>query len=123
MVLLPVCVTAQDGRQRDYKTIVADGLAQLPISDPQKRNIVMAELANAGAKGVEMMAKMLVPADKGKNAIIEYAISGVVGYVTAAGNEQQRKAICEGLTASIDLCTDNANRVFLLSQLQYCSIY
>lgn len=121
MVLLPVCVTAQDGRQRDYKTIVADGLAQLPISDPQKRNIVMAELANAGAKGVEMMAKMLVPADKGKNAIIEYAISGVVGYVTAAGNEQQRKAICEGLTASIDLCTDNANRVFLLSQLQYCS--
>lgn len=121
MALLPMCIMAQDGRQRDYKTIIVDGLAQLPISNPQKRNKVMAELTDTGAKGIEMLAKMLVPAEKGKNAIVEYAISGVVGYVTIAGNDKQRKNIREGLATSIDFCTDNANRTFLLSQLQYCS--
>lgn len=111
----------QDGRQRDLQTIVADGLAQLPISNPQKRNKVMAELANTGSKGIEMMANMLVPADKGKNATVEYAISGTVGYVTVSGNEQQRKNIRKGLVTSVDVCTDDANRAFLLSQLQLCS--
>ena len=121
MLLLPICVSAQDGRQRDYRTIVADGLAQLPISETEKRNKVMAELMNTGEKGMEMMAGMLVPAEKGKNAIVEYAISGVVGYVTAAGNIEQREAIRKGLISSVDVCKDNDNRAFLLSQLQLCS--
>lgn len=121
VALLPVCVFAQDGRQRDYQTIVADGLAQLPISEPEKREKVMAELTHTGTQGMEMIAGMLVPADKGKNATVEYAISGIVNYVTVAGNEEQRKAIRKGLTTSIDVCTDPANRAFLLSQLQLCA--
>lgn len=121
LALQPMYAIAQDGRQRDYKTIVADGLAQLPLSSSQKRDKVMAELAGTGTKGIEMLSQMLVPADKGKNAVVEYAINGIVGYVTSSGNEQQRKDIRKGLITSIDLCTDNANRAFLFSQLQYCS--
>lgn len=121
MLVLPLCVHAQDGRQRDYQTIVADGLAQLPISETEKRNQVMAELTNTGTKGMEMMADMLVPADKGKNARVEYAISGVVDYVTINGNKEQKEAVRRGLILSIDKCKDNANRAFLLSKLQQCS--
>lgn len=112
---------AQDGRQRDYQTIVADGLAQLPISDTQKRNKVMAELTETGSKGIEMIAGMLVPADKGKNSVAEYAISGIVGYTTASASPQQHDAIRKGLANAIAACTDNANRAFLLSQLQLCA--
>lgn len=121
IALLPVYGLAQDGRHRDYKTIVADGLAQLPIADPQKRNQVMSEMANTGAKGMELMASMLVPADKGKNAVTEYGISGVVEFVTLKENEGLRTAIREGLVNSIEACKDNANRAFLFSQLQLCS--
>lgn len=32
-----------------------------------------------------MIAAMLVPADKGKNATFEYALNGVVAYVTDPG--------------------------------------
>lgn len=112
---------AQDGRQRDYQTIVADGLAQLPISDTSKRNKVMAELTGTGSKGIEMIADMLVPADKGKNSIAEYAISGIVGYITASATPQQHEAVRKGLANAIAACTDNANRAFLLSQLQLCA--
>lgn len=121
-VLLPINIFAQDGRQRDYQTIVVDGLAQLPISDSDKRNLVMAELTSTGIPGVEMMAKMLAPAAEGKNAVVEYAISGVTNYVTAFGNKAQRESIRKGLSNSIAFCTDNTNRAFLLSQLQLCAL-
>ena len=52
LALLPMFVSAQDGRQRDFQTIVADGLAQLPISNAQTRDKVMAELTNTGTNGM-----------------------------------------------------------------------
>ena len=71
--LLPAGAAAQqpDARQRTTETIVADGLAQLPAADAKVFNQVMGELAATGSKGVEMIAAMLVPADKGKNATFE----------------------------------------------------
>ena len=75
--LLPAGAAAQqsDARQRTTETIVADGLAQLPAADAKVFNQVMGELAATGSKGVEMIAAMLVPADKGKNATFEYALT------------------------------------------------
>lgn len=121
-VLIPASIFAQDSRQRDFQTVVADGLAQLPISDSSKRNQVMAELTSTGAPGIEMIAKMLVPASEGKNAVTEYAINGIVCYVTAFGSMEQRESIRKGLANSIDLCPDSANRAFLLSQLQLFAV-
>ena len=69
--------------RRTTETIVARRiLAQLPAADAKVFNQVMGELAATGSKGVEMIAAMLVPADKGKNATFEYALNGVVAYVT-----------------------------------------
>ena len=121
--LLPAGAAAQqsDARQRTTETIVADGLAQLPAADAKVFNQVMGELAATGSKGVEMIAAMLVPADKGKNATFEYALNGVVAYVTDPAHEALRDDVRKGLLAAIDRCGDDANRAFLFSQLKFCS--
>ena len=116
--LLPAGAAAQqsDARQRTTETIVADGLAQLPAADAKVFNQVMGELAATGSKGVEMIAAMLVPADKGKNATFEYALNGVVAYVTDPAHEALRDDVRKGLLAAIDRCGDDANRAFLFSK-------
>lgn len=111
-------VSAQDSRNRAMSTIVADGLAQLPAQDNKTYNQVIGELANTGAEGMQMIIDMMVPADKGKNATFEYAIDGIVSYVTAPQNENLRAAVRKGLLAGLEKCSDNTNKAFLLSQLQ-----
>ena len=110
-----------DNRQRAISTIVADGLAQLPAQKPDVYNKVIGELAGTGTEGIQMIINMLTPADKGKNATFEYAINGIVNYVTLKENAGLKDAIRKGLTEGLAKCTDNANRAFLLSQLQKCA--
>lgn len=81
----------------------------------------MGELAATGSAGVEMIAGMLTPADKGKNATLEYALNGITAYATAPGNEALCADVRKGLVRAIERCADNANRAFLFSQLQLCS--
>ena len=123
IALLPAGVAAQqlDARQRNAETVVADGLAQLPAATPAVFNEVMGELAATGSAGVEMIAGMLTPADKGKNATLEYALNGITAYATASGNEALCADVRKGLVRAIERCADNANRAFLFSQLQLCS--
>ncbi|MDE7443080.1 MAG: DUF1080 domain-containing protein, partial [Muribaculaceae bacterium] len=117
---MPLAVMAQDARGRVTSTIVADALAQLPGQKQKNYNNARADLASTGTEGVVQLAGMLVPADKGKNATVEYALYGLTAYVMAPGHEAERDAVREGLKASIDNCTDNPNRAFLLTLLQNC---
>ena len=119
--LMPFAAGAQDARQRTAETIVADALAQLPAQTPKAFDSLMQELAATGADGIRMMAAMLVPAAEGKNAPVEYAINGVVSYVTAAGREELVREIRAGLTDAVAASTDKPNQAFLLSQLQLCA--
>ena len=88
--LLPWSVVAQDARMRTSETIVADALNQLPASDKKVFDEVMGELASTGAEGIAQVAGMLVPASEGKNAIVEYALNGVVAYATTPGKDAER---------------------------------
>ena len=109
LALVPFAGGAQDARQRTAATIVADGLNQLPAQNPKAFDAVMQELAATGAEGIRMIAGMLVPAAQGKNAAVEYALNGVVSYVTAAGREELAKEVRAGLAAAVDACTDKPN--------------
>ena len=123
-LLLPLVLGAQelrDDRQRTTSTIIADALAQLPAQTPELYDELMKELAATGAAGIREMAGMLVPAAKGPNAPVEYALSGVVHYVTASGREAARTELRRGLAESVAACTDKPNQAFLLSLLQICS--
>ena len=119
--LVPFVAGAQDARQRTAETIVADGLAQLPAQTPKAFDALMQELAATGADGIRMMAGMLVPASEGKNATLEYALSGVVNYVSAEGREQLADGVRAGLADAVAACTDKPNQAFLLSLLQLCA--
>ncbi len=117
--LAPFVVNAQlDSRQRTPETVVADALAQLPAETPREYNQIMKELAFTGSEGVEMLAAMLVPASEGQNAKVEYALNGMVDFVTAKGMEANAVEVKKGLKAALDKCTDNANKAFLMTLLQ-----
>lgn len=120
-VVAGVTAAPLDERQRTVETVIADCLAQLPVSTAKEYDKIMGELAATGAEGIEALADMLVPAAKGKNAPVEYAINGTATFVTKSGQEALRKGVCEGLLAALARCTDDANRAFLLAQLQICA--
>ena len=120
--LLPWSVVAQDARMRTSETIVADALNQLPASDKKVFDEVMGELASTGAEGIAQVAGMLVPASEGKNAIVEYALNGVVAYATTPGKDAERTAVRKGLVQALDACKDNPNKAFLLTLLRMCGV-
>ena len=121
LALVPFAAGAQDARQRTAETIVADALAQLPAQTPKAFDSLMQELAATGADGIRMMAGMLVPASEGKNAVVEYALGGVVSYVSAQGREALAREVCTGLADAVAASTDKPNQAFLLSLLQLCA--
>ena len=121
LALVPFAAGAQDARQRTAETIVADALAQLPAQTPKEFDSLMQELAATGADGIRMMAGMLVPASEGKNAVVEYALGGVVSYVSAQGREALAREVRTGLADAVAASTDKPNQAFLLSLLQLCA--
>ena len=121
LALVPFAAGAQDARQRTAETIVADALAQLPAQTPKAFDSLMQELAATGADGIRMMAGMLVPASEGKNAVVEYALGGVVSYVSAQGREALAREVRTGLADAVAASTDKPNQAFLLSLLQLCA--
>ena len=118
--LLPWSVAAQDARMRTSETIIADGLNQLPASDKKVFDTVMGELVSTGAEGIAQVAGMLVPASEGKNAIVEYALNGVVAYATTPGKDAEKAVVRQGLKQALEACSDNPNKAFLLTLLRNC---
>lgn len=108
----------QDARNRVASTIIADGLAQLPAKNSAVYNEVMDEIARTGAEGMTSLVGMLVPEGKGNNAPFEYAISSVTDYVTHPSKAGLRDGVKQGLIKGLAACQDNANKAFVLAQIQ-----
>lgn len=108
----------RDARGRLVSTIIADGLAQLPAQNLNDYNQLMDEFARTGSEGIESLAGMLQPAAAAKNATFEYAIDGIVSYVSAEDRAELQQGVHAGLLKAIAACNDNVNKRFLLSQLQ-----
>lgn len=117
-LMLSFSVSAQlDSRNRTPETIISDGLTQLPTNNQAKYNEVIGEMAATGAKGIEMLADMLKPAQTNQNATFEYAIDAIVSYATREDNAAKRQGIHDGLVAAVKKCTDKPNKAFLITQL------
>ncbi len=108
---------AQDARNRVASTIVADGLAQLPAKNLNVLEQVMSEIAGTGTEGINMLVQYLNDSEEGKGAAFEYAIDGLTNYVSVAGREKQRAAICEGLKKGLTTAKTNARKAFYVQQL------
>lgn len=107
---------AQDARQRTVQTVVADVLAAMPAQDAPTMNANMADIAAMAPHSVELLGSMLEPASTGKNSRVEYAVSGIVAYVTA--NPASKEAVKAGLQAALDAQKDADAKAFLQSQLR-----
>lgn len=120
--LLPWSMVAQSPKTQSSATLIANSLAKLPASDQSEFDEAMESLATTGANGVVQLADMLVAAEDGQNAIIEYAFYGLTSYVTAPSHDTARRDVREGLKMAIDKCSNNANKAFLMNMLQRCAI-
>lgn len=118
LACIPASAQKVDSRGRVTSTIIADGLAQLPTKNLKDFNQYMGEMAGTGQEGVEMLVGMLEPHDQGKNAKFEYAISGIVNYVSAPENASLREGVRKGLVAGLGKTTDKVNKAFIVAQLQ-----
>lgn len=119
LLFLGYNVQAQtDSRGRIASTIIADGLAQLPAKDNATFNQVISEMAATGQKGMEQLVDMLGSSAQGKNVTFEYAIDGIVSYVSEAGREGLRDAVRKGLVTGLAKANDKVNAAFIISELQ-----
>lgn len=115
-------ISAQlDSRNRTVETIIIDNLGQLPAPTHQKYVQAMSEIAATGAKGIVQLAAMLGPAATTQNAKFEYALNSVTDYVMTPGNQKYLDGVRKGLVEALEKCTDNANKAFLMTQLQKCA--
>jgi hypothetical protein len=109
--------TAQDSRNRVASTIIADGLAQLPAQNLDVLEQVMSEMAATGVEGTSMLVQYLNDSEEGQGAAFEYAIDGLTSYVSAAGRENLRSGVREGLKQGIATAKTNARKAFYVQQL------
>lgn len=116
LLALSLLLNAQDARQRTTQTVVVDVLAAMPAQDAASLQSNMSDLAATAPRSVELLGTMLEPASARKNSRVEYAISGVVSFVTA--NPAGKDAVREGLEAALQVQSDPDAKAFLQSQLR-----
>lgn len=117
-ILFSCSLMAQDARQRTVTTVVQDALAQLPAATSADLYREMGDLAGSAPASVEILAGMLVSASEGQNSKVEYAINGLVNYVSDQANARYAAAVRQGLAAAAGKCQDVPCKVFLLQQLR-----
>lgn len=118
---MPLNAQQLDSRNRSVETVIADGLAQLPAKNAKKYQALV-DIAGTGQRGMELLCGMLKPAAGNKNSKFEYAIDGVVSMVSHPDKADMRKGIHDGLVNGLLACTDDANRAFLLAQLNKIAV-
>jgi len=119
VLMLTVTTTpafAQDARQRTTQTIVQDALALMPLQNQTDFNREMEDLAKAAPQSIQILVGMMLPTEKAKNNLMEYAINGVTNFASA--NAKYKKAVLDGLTAAVPKAPDQYVRQFIQSQIR-----
>ena len=86
--LLTVGAQAQLPKGRTISTILADALAQLPADNPQKYNLVIADLVSTGEEGLLDLIGRMNPPGAESNEAYDFAISAWTHF--AATDEANR---------------------------------
>ncbi len=111
-----------DSRNRKPETVVSDNLVELPAQSGESYDKIMGELAGTGARGIELLTDMLRPAEEADNAKAEYALDGIVNYVSVPGREELRRPVHDALVEALSRVADLNNKAFILSQLNKITV-
>lgn len=93
-------------------------LGQFPARNAAQLQKNMDEMAALGKSGIAQLASTLIPAAKGDNSKVQYAIGGFTNFVTQNGKEEWRKIAAEAYAEALGKVADKDNQAFLLFQLQ-----
>ena len=104
-----------DIRQRNSGTVVADVLAEMPAQNASVLESNMKDLAAFAPESIRLLGEMLVPAGKGDNSRVEYALSAVAAFASA--DADSKTAVLDGLKAAAAAQSDEYNRAFIESQI------
>ena len=118
VLALTASLYAQDSRGRVVTTVVSDVLAQMPAANAEALEAQMADLAASAPASVEVLCSMFQPAENQANNKFEYALSGVVRYVTTPAGEKYKSLVEYGLKKAIGDCSDNVAKAFFESELR-----
>lgn len=109
---------AQLPTNRTTETIVADVLAQMPAGKLARYNKLIDDLKGTGEEGVLTLVSMMNASEKGSNAHVDYALSGLSHYVMAKGEESARLVIANAYLKALDLAKDRETKAFIIRQIQ-----
>ncbi|MDD6364589.1 MAG: DUF1080 domain-containing protein [Bacteroidales bacterium] len=109
-----------DIRQRNSGTVVADVLAEMPAQNASVLESNMKDLAAFAPESIRLLGEMLVPAGKGDNSRVEYALSAVAAFASA--DADSRTAVLDGLKAAAAAQADEYNRAFIESQIRLLGV-
>ncbi|MCF0196495.1 MAG: DUF1080 domain-containing protein [Bacteroidaceae bacterium] len=109
-------IIAQDARQRTTTTIVQDVLALMPIQEKNVFDKEMADLVAAAPESIELLCRMMQPAEKAANNKVEYAISGTINYLTE--HPEKKAQVLLALKTYLPNAVDEPARQFVSSQIR-----
>ncbi|MDR3195079.1 MAG: hypothetical protein LBT76_07305, partial [Tannerella sp.] len=108
---------AQSPANRTAQTIIADVLAQMPAENQADYNRQISDLVSTGEEGILTLVKKILPPGKGSNALVDYALSGITHYVSAAGQETARQTTANAYKKALATVTESETKAFLNVQL------
>lgn len=106
---------AQLPKNRTTSTVIADALSQLPASNGKKLNQVISELVLTGEEGLLQLVGMLNPPEVGKNATVEFALSGWTHF--AATDAKLREMTANAYLKALDMTQNKVHKAFIIRQL------
>ncbi|MCD8312980.1 MAG: HEAT repeat domain-containing protein [Bacteroidales bacterium] len=114
LCLLPLGLHAQQ-EEKCADCIVSGALETLPAENADVFNAAMESLASLGGESVRALVSMLAPPEEGQNALYEYALNGLVAYVSAPGREAEAAEVKDAILDSVGECEGKSNQAFLLT--------
>lgn len=107
---------AQLPKNRTTATVIADALSQLPASNGKKYNQVISELVLTGEEGLLQLVGMLNPPEVGKNATVEFALSGWTHF--SATDAALREMTAKAYLKALDMTQNKVHKAFIIRQLE-----
>lgn len=107
---------AQLPKNRTTSTVIADALSQLPASNGKKLNQVISELVLTGEEGLLQLVGMLNPPETGKNATVEFALSGWTHF--SATDAALREMTAKAYLKALDMTQNKVHKAFIIRQIE-----
>ncbi|MDR2042011.1 MAG: DUF1080 domain-containing protein [Tannerella sp.] len=106
LLLCGSILTAQAPANRTAQTIIADVLAQMPAGNQSDYNRLIADLLSTGEEGIlTLVWKLNAPGQESRVAV-DYALSGITHYVSAAGQEAARQTVVAAYRKALASATE-----------------